>query len=63
MDKKLAKQFVRKVSPLEHSEDPRDRKAARTAESKLRRVIRTIPNLRRRRAARQKAMGPRRLRA
>jgi hypothetical protein len=43
MDKKLARQFVHKVSPLEHSSDVRDRKAARKAESKLRRILKTIP--------------------
>lgn len=50
MDKKLAKKFVRKVSPLERSPDPRDRKAAKVAESKLRRILRTIPAPRRLRA-------------
>lgn len=43
MDKKLARQFVAKVSPLEHSKDPRDRKAARKAETRLRKILKTIP--------------------
>jgi hypothetical protein len=43
MDKKLARQFVAKVHPLEHSDNPKDRKAARVAEKKLRRILRTIP--------------------
>lgn len=46
MDKKLAREFVRKVSPLEDSKDPRDRKAARIAEARLRRVLKTIPKSR-----------------
>jgi hypothetical protein len=49
MDRKLARQFVRKVSPLEHSPDVRDRKAARKAESKLRRILKTIPKPKERR--------------
>jgi hypothetical protein len=43
VDKKLARQFVAKVSPLEHSDDPRDRKAAKKAEAKLRKILPTIP--------------------
>ena len=43
MDRKLARQFVAKVGPLEHSKDVRDRKAARKAESKLRKIIAKVP--------------------
>ena len=43
MDRKLARQFVKRVSPLEHSADPRDRKAARKAESRLRKIIAKVP--------------------
>lgn len=50
MDKKLARQFVAKVSPLEHSPDARDRKAARKAEMRLKRIIRSVPAPRRLRA-------------
>lgn len=47
MDKKLAKRFVAKVGPLERSRDPRDRKAAKDAESRLRKIIATVPSPRR----------------
>ena len=43
MDKKLAREFVRKVGPLEHSTDPRDRKAARAAEARLRKINASVP--------------------
>ena len=43
MDKKLARQFVMKVGPLEHSDNVKDRKAARKAESKLRKLIASVP--------------------
>ncbi len=43
MDRKLARQFVLKVGPLEKSNDVRDRKAARKAESRLRKVIASVP--------------------
>ncbi len=43
MDKKLARQFVAKVGPLEHSKNPKDRKAARRAESRLRKLIASVP--------------------
>jgi hypothetical protein len=43
MDKKLGRQFVQKVGPLERSSNPRDRKAARRAESKLRKLNASIP--------------------
>ena len=46
MDRKLAKQFVKKVGPLEHSSDPKDREAARKAERKLKKVLKTIPKKR-----------------
>lgn len=46
MDKKLAREFVRKVGPLEHSKNPKDRKAARKAEMKLRKVIKSVPRMR-----------------
>jgi len=42
-DKKLAKQFVAKVSPLEHSKNPKDRAEARKAEKKLRKIIKQTP--------------------
>ena len=42
-DKRLARQFVKRVSPLEHSPDVRDRKAARRAETRLRKILKTIP--------------------
>jgi hypothetical protein len=47
MDKKLARQFVKKVGPLEHSKNPKDKKAAKAAERKLRRILPTIPKPRR----------------
>jgi hypothetical protein len=46
MDKKLAAEFVKRVGPLEHSENVQDRKAARKAESKLRKLNKSIPKKR-----------------
>ena len=34
---------MKKVGPLEHSDNPKDRKAARNAEKKLRKLNRSIP--------------------
>jgi hypothetical protein len=45
-DKKLAREFIRKVSPLEHSKNPVDRKNARKLEKRFRAVIRSIPKKR-----------------
>lgn len=43
MDKKLARQFVKKVGPLEQSDNPKDRAAAMKAEKKLRKINKNIP--------------------
>ena len=43
MDKALAKEFVRRIGPLEHSEDERDRKAARRAEMGLWLLLASVP--------------------
>ena len=43
MDKKLAKEFVKKVSPLEHSKNPHDRAEAKRQEAKLRKINNNIP--------------------
>ena len=43
MDKRLADEYVSKVSPLEHSDNPHDRAKARKYESKLRKINREIP--------------------
>lgn len=42
-DKKLAREFVKKVGPLEQSKDSRDRKLATKYEAKLRKINRKIP--------------------
>lgn len=43
MDKVLAREFVKKVGPLEHSRNAKDRRAARQAELRLFRLLQTIP--------------------
>jgi hypothetical protein len=43
VDRKLAREFVRKVQPLEKSPLKEDRRAARSAEKRLRRILRKIP--------------------
>ena len=43
MDKALAKEFVKKVGPLEHSKDAKDRKAARRAEMGLWLLLASVP--------------------
>jgi hypothetical protein len=44
--KEIARQFVAKVGPLEHSKNSKDRKAARKAEMRLRKINRSIPRKR-----------------
>ena len=43
MDKMLAREFVKKVGPLEHSKSAKDRRAAKAAEDKLWKLLKTIP--------------------
>ena len=43
MDKKLAKEFVAKVYPLEHSHDSQDRKTAVLIERRMKKLLKSIP--------------------
>lgn len=43
MDKKLAKELVKKVGPLEHSNNPKDRSKAKKIESKVKKILHSVP--------------------
>lgn len=43
MDKKIARELVRKVGPLEHSNNPKDRAKAKKVESRVKKILRSVP--------------------